>query len=55
MPVTRMVAIKKVFEADGGQKVEGMELIKFKRDDPKGFEELAEMCAASIGETIQQA
>lgn len=51
--ITKLAAIKQFFEADGGKKVEMGELVKFKKDDPDGVAELAQMAATALGKELQ--
>lgn len=50
--ITKLAAIKSFFEADGGKKVEMSELVKFKKDDPDGVEELGQLAAAALGKEL---
>lgn len=52
MEMNRMQAIRAFFEADGGRKIDGKELIEFKKVDPDGLQELATMAAAALGVTL---
>lgn len=53
MAITRLTAIKKFFEADGGQKVEMSELVKLKKNHPADVDELATLAAAALGEELE--
>jgi len=51
MPLGKVEAIKKFFEANGGRKLTMVELQALK---PEERAELAQLCAVELGETIKE-
>lgn len=53
MPLGKVEALKRFFGDKGSVKPVGnTELIDFRREDPAGFDELAELAATALGETL---
>lgn len=53
MSIKATVAVKKYFDCPE-RPLENREIIAFYKADPKGFKEIAALCAKALGETIDE-
>ena len=51
MSIGKVQALKRFFDVPE-KPITNNELIAFRREDPKGFDELATLAAAALGETL---
>ena len=50
--IGKVLAIKEFF-ADSTRPLENSELLKLRKEDPDGFDEIAGLCAKAIGKEIE--
>jgi hypothetical protein len=54
MPIKRIEAIKRFFNTPSYPPIENSELLALVREDKEAYNEISDLCAIELGETIEE-